>query len=85
MDATEQLLLSEGVCRRLGIVAYHPEIQLERRRILLYSPAREPTVRVELVKSVSLLPLQSALVPVQLIGGATKGPLLMESTNLIKE
>ena len=28
MDAHEQLLLSEGVCRQLGIISYHPEVQV---------------------------------------------------------
>ena len=27
MDAPEQLLLSEGVCRQLGILTYHPDVQ----------------------------------------------------------
>ena len=27
MDATEQLLLGEGVCRQLGIVTYHPDVE----------------------------------------------------------
>ena len=31
MDAQDQLLLAEGVCRQLGIVSYHPEVDLERR------------------------------------------------------
>ena len=26
MDAADQLLLSEGVCRQLGIVIYHEEV-----------------------------------------------------------
>lgn len=26
LDAPKQLLLSEGVCRQLGIISYHPEI-----------------------------------------------------------
>ena len=26
MDASEQLLLSEGVCRQLGIITYHPVV-----------------------------------------------------------
>ena len=26
LDAAEQLLLSEGVCRQLGIITYHPEV-----------------------------------------------------------
>ena len=27
MDAPEQLLLSEGICRQLGILTYHPDVQ----------------------------------------------------------
>ena len=27
MDAREQLLLSEGVCRQLGIVSYHQDVE----------------------------------------------------------
>ena len=27
MDAHDQLLLSEGVCRQLGIISYHPDVQ----------------------------------------------------------
>ena len=27
IDAPEDLLLSEGVCRQLGILAYHPEVR----------------------------------------------------------
>jgi len=26
MDAHDQLLLTEGVCRQLGIISYHPEV-----------------------------------------------------------
>ena len=26
MDTSEQLLLSEGVCRQLGIMMYHPDM-----------------------------------------------------------
>ena len=29
MDAPEQLLLSDGVCCQLGIITYHPEVDLE--------------------------------------------------------
>ena len=28
MDAPEQLLLSEGICCQLGILTYHPDVQL---------------------------------------------------------
>jgi hypothetical protein len=27
MDAYDQLLLSEGVCRQLGIISYHPDVE----------------------------------------------------------
>ena len=27
MDAHDQLLLSEGVCRQLGIISYHSEVE----------------------------------------------------------
>ena len=27
MDALDQLRLPEGVCRQLGIVSYHPEVE----------------------------------------------------------
>ena len=30
MDAQDQLLLAEGVCRQLGIVSYHPEVETWR-------------------------------------------------------
>ena len=33
--APDQLLLSESACHRLGIVSYHPEVQLLRRHQLL--------------------------------------------------
>ena len=64
MDAHEQLLLSEGVCRQLGIVTYHPDVQTWRGgRKQSQSPRAKtqqdkqvtvPTVRVSLVQSVRL-------------------------------
>ena len=32
MDARDQLLLSEGVCRQLGILSYHPQVEVWRGR-----------------------------------------------------
>ena len=61
MDASEQLLLSEGVCRQLGIVTYHPDVRSK-------GPAKKgkvPTVRVKLVQAVRLLPNQSILADTQ--------------------
>lgn len=53
MDASEPLLLSEGVCRQLGIVTYHPEVSTSQPQ----SPAidaevRVPTVKIQLLQSV---------------------------------
>ena len=66
MDAPEQLLLSEGVFRQLGIITYHTEVQpIERvkadKPTQIRKTAKEdgcvvPTVRVCLVKDVRILP-----------------------------
>ena len=59
VDAADQLLLSEGVSRLLGIVEYHPDVQIWRggRKKSGTSSARAdvsnvPSIRVTLVKSV---------------------------------
>ena len=62
MDAHDQLLLSEGVCRQLDIVSYHPEVE-----DLNCQKKGEPP-QVHLLKSFSLLPYQSAVVPVRATG-----------------
>ena len=69
MDAGEQLLLSEGVCRQLGIVSYHPQVEVWRGRRRKtrsnndMSRAKVPTVRIRIVNSTSgpLLPQLSEL------------------------
>ena len=85
MEAREQLLLSEGVCRQLGLVMYHPDVQVWRG-----SKNKEPTdiaivplVRAKLVNSVRILPQQCSLVSVELEGNfdATK-QLLLEPEDL---
>ena len=75
MDAPEQLLLSEGVCRQLGIPTYHPEVQRwrgGRRPRVSEKQAKIPMVRVRSVQSVRVLPLQSTVVNVQLDGFDTE-------------
>ena len=55
MDAPEQLLLSEGVCRQLGILTYHPKVQRwrgGRRPRASEKQAKIPMVRVRSVQSV---------------------------------
>ena len=80
MDAPDQLLLSEGVCRQLEIVTYHRSLhQVEQHQISAEDtlvrelPTSEgttlvPCVRVSLVQSLKLLPSQSVVVPVRVEG-----------------
>ena len=75
-DAHEQLLLSEGVCRQFGIIHYHPSVKphgkISQSTIELHPPSRSmsevtvPTVTINLVESVRVLPGQSSVVKVQL-------------------
>ena len=74
MDATDQLLLSEGVCRQLGIIEYHPDVEIWRggkrnKKVSGSKPRTEshvPTVRIRLLNSVRILPQHAASVQVQL-------------------
>ena len=50
MDANEQLLLSEGMCRQLGIVQYHEQVSPGCNQ----KPVCVPMVRVHLVQTVKL-------------------------------
>ena len=96
MDAHDQLLLSEGVCRQLGIIEYHPDVETwrgGRRKSSQQSsvptpqnspkepggigttepaaPVMEatvPTVRVNLVQSIQLLPHQRKIGEVSCAG-----------------
>ena len=93
MDAHDPLLLSEGVCRQLGIISYHPGVEKWRGGSrTAKAPARQspesqqlkaeaivPSVRVSLVTSVRLLPHQAAVVPVRMESECPlTGPLLLE-------
>ena len=89
MDAIDQLLLSEGVCRQLGIVTYHPSLISRKTR---KEVAAVPSIRVSLVQSLKLPPSQSALVPIRLDTCAVKedqtllvGGQLLEKTGLVLE
>ena len=73
MDAREPLLLSEGVCHQLGIISYHPNVGTSLPATSVSDTTEPsapvvtvPVVRVHLVKSTRLLPLQSKMVAVQL-------------------
>ena len=97
MDAHEQLLLSEGVCRQLGIITYHPEVQsLPPTKLVECSPSvskdsgglcRIPSVKVQLVKSVKLPPNHSVMVETRLVGETRSphGPMLLEADNRLRD
>ena len=99
MDAPEDLLLSEGVCRQLGILTYHPEVQPLRGRRAektddeatekgetteQQAVCQVPMVRVRLVCG-----NQSTLVEVELDNGKQEfkntGSLLFESDKNLRE
>ena len=75
MDAHDQLLLSEGICRQLGIITYHTSVEHWRGgkggKTSQTAPkpqekaANVPTVRVSLVQSEYFLPHQSRKVEVK--------------------
>ena len=71
MDAHDQLFLSEGVCRQLDILTYHPDVQVWRGRKKQLSSETQvqvPSVSVRLVQTVQMPPQQSALVEVRVDG-----------------
>ena len=74
MDAYDQLLLSEGVCRQLGIVSYHSSVDSGKsaKKSTKGKSSEEvavvPTIRVNLVKSLRLPANQGAVVSVELTG-----------------
>lgn len=80
MDAKEQLL-SEGICRQLGIIQYHKEVTPGQGGGVKESSVgddvggevRVPTVRVTLVQSIKLRPEESAVVEVKLVGNGAVG------------
>ena len=79
-DACDQLLLSEGVCRQLCIVSYHPSVQPRKAGSRQRDSPVVPTVRVQLVEALRLPPCQSVVVEVDLEGGGDQlgQPLFVE-------
>ena len=76
MDSQDPLLLFEGVCHQLGIISYHPlveDIAHQNKQITVV-----PSVRVQLIHAMCLLPLQCATVLVQLEANSFSGPTLTE-------
>ena len=69
LDAKDYSLLSQGVCRQLGILTYHPAVQplkrIHQKLRVDSANAQEPIVQVKLVHSVKLVPFHSTVVSVQ--------------------
>ena len=87
MKAHDPLLLSEGVCRQLGILTYHPDVRcsVEPPSPESSSKAVVPMVRVQLLKAVKLLPRQSIQVAAR-VGEATReGTWLLEPDSKLEE
>ena len=85
MDAKDQLLLSEVVCRQLGIVQYHPNVEVWRgghksQSMNHQSSAVVPMVRVKLVLVTRCLPQQTALARVQVENVLSDKPVLLETS-----
>ena len=83
MDAFDDLLLSEGVCRQLGIVEYHPQVEANKRNCdaPVEAPPSTLSVWIQLVQSVWLAARSSTLVSVKLENHDLRGPLLLEQTD----
>ena len=96
MDACDQLLLSEGVCRQLGILQYHPSVQpcsgeddiveLTGNSKLQSSEATAmvPTVRVRLLQSQAVPPLQRVAVEVKADSSGPPHSLMVEPLHPMK-
>jgi len=87
MDVPEELLLSEGVCRQLGIINYHSEVKPFRTlktgsaaETQNYERYTVPMIRIITNEDVRLLPNQCVMTQVRLDGkiGASNEPLLLE-------
>ena len=87
MKAHDPLLLSEGVCRQLGILTYHPDVRcsMEPPNPESSSKAVVPMVRVQLLKAVKLLPRQSIQVGARVGESTREGTWLLEPDSKLEE
>ena len=73
MDAVDQLLLAEGVCRQLGIVQYHADVETWRGNSKQKEPHLDntgtvPMIRVSMLQSTRVLPHHGTLATVKVEG-----------------
>ena len=86
MDSSYQLFLSEGVCRQLGIITYHPSVRMKKKPSTGETPpVGVPMVRVKLVKSISVPPLQCITAHARVDERNFDGPVLVESIHSLCE
>ena len=92
VDAHDPLLLSEGVCRQLGIIVYHPDVvplEKDKRKTeeVQLEEAVVPMVRVQLLHSVRILPQQSVVVNVKPMNtiAATESTWLLEPEGSLRQ
>ena len=92
LDAHDPLLLSEDVCRQLGIITYHLDVVILEKDKKKSGEAEEavlvvPMVRVQLLQSVRILQQQSMTVRVKPsdIVPATESAWLLEPEVSCKE
>ena len=81
MDAHDDLLLSEGVCRQLDIITYHPHVGAPPVTTSVTEQPLTHSVHIKLVKSLRMAPRSSGLVLVQLDNIEVHGLLLLEQTS----
>ena len=76
LDAPDELLLSEGVCRQLDIVTYHKDVYPRKGNRGANDEKKVKTVRVNMVQTVRVLSHQNIAVQVKIDG--KDGTLLVE-------
>ncbi|KAL5503167.1 hypothetical protein EMCRGX_G010075 [Ephydatia muelleri] len=89
-DAHDQLLLSEGVCRQLGIITYHhlaepwrgsKKADTRKSKDHAVTDAKVPRVVVNLVQSLHLPSYKTVVVPVQVSECTSLGAVLFEENS----
>ena len=78
IKAPDSLLLSETVCRELGIVQYHPNVRPLGNSRETGTVDRSPRDKVRMIQSVCLPLHHTAVMPVEIAGH--RGTVLLESS-----